>query len=77
MIVMSLQQIRTELHDLIESTGDQEFLQALLILAKRQQAGEAQITLSSEEVAAVQAGLRAAQRDPLKTTQEIMAKYGR
>lgn len=74
---MSLQQIRTELHNLIESTGDQEFLQALLTLAKRQQAGEEQLTLSSEEIAAVQAGLRAAQRDPLKTTQEIMAKYGR
>lgn len=74
---MSLQQIRTELHDLIESTGDQAFLQALLILAKRQQAGEGKLVLSAEEAAAVRAGLHAAQQDPLKTTEEILAKYGR
>ncbi len=74
---MSLQQIRTELHNLIESTGDQQFLQALLILAKRQHSGEGKVALSTEELAAVQEGLHAAQHDPLKTTEEIMAKYGR
>jgi len=74
---MSLQQIRTELHQLIDTTGDEAFLRALLVLAQRQQGGTSQQPLSAEETAAIRAGLHAAHHQPLKTTAEVLAKYGR